>query len=50
MGPSRPDIAPTLRCFRVGNYLIFYRQAQDGAEIVRVVHGARDLPALFDEA
>jgi toxin ParE1/3/4 len=50
MGPSRPDIAPTLRCFRVGNYLIFYRQAQDRAEIVRVVHDARDLPALFDEA
>lgn len=29
------------------NYLIFYRQTSDGIEVVRVLHGARDLPALF---
>ena len=29
------------------NYLIFYRSTSEGLEIVRVVHGARDLPSLF---
>jgi toxin ParE1/3/4 len=28
-------------------YLIFYRSTPEGLEIVRVVHGARDLPSLF---
>jgi toxin ParE1/3/4 len=28
-------------------YLIFYRLIQEGIEVVRVVHGARDLPVLF---
>jgi toxin ParE1/3/4 len=27
----------------VGKYLILYRAAADGIEVVRVVHGARDL-------
>lgn len=47
MGRLRPDIAPELRYFVVGNYLILYRTISDGIQIVRVVHGARDLPNLF---
>ena len=31
------------------NYLIFYRPQQNGIEVVRFVHGARDLPSLFDD-
>jgi toxin ParE1/3/4 len=30
-------------------YLIFYLNNEDGLEIVRVVHGARDIPALFTD-
>jgi len=47
MGRSRPDIAPELRYFTVGSYLILYRTLFNGVQIVRVVHGARDLPHLF---
>ena len=47
MGRLRPDIAPELRYFTVGKYLILYRTVQDGVQIVRVIHGARDLPHLF---
>lgn len=47
MGRLRPDIAPEFRYFVVGNYLIIYRTISDGIQIVRVVHGARDLPNLF---
>ena len=43
MGPARPDIAPELRYHPVGNYLLLYRIVSGGIEVVRVVHGARDL-------
>jgi toxin ParE1/3/4 len=32
------------------NYLVFYRDLADGVEIVRVLHGARDIEQLFDDA
>lgn len=41
-----------LRSFRAEgfrNYLIFYRPAAAGVEIVRVLHGARDLDQLFSD-
>ena len=47
LGPARPDIAKGLRYFPVRRYLILYREITDGVEIVRVVHGARDVPALM---
>lgn len=47
LGPARPDIAPDLRYLPVRRYLILYRQIADGIEIVRVVHGARDVPTLM---
>jgi toxin ParE1/3/4 len=48
MGVARPDVRPDLRTFPAGNYLILYREIDDGAEIVRVVHGARHWQKLFD--
>lgn len=39
-----------LRVWRVEgfeNHLIFYRPAEDGIEIVRVLHGARDIGSIF---
>ncbi|MDJ0556433.1 MAG: type II toxin-antitoxin system RelE/ParE family toxin [Microcoleaceae cyanobacterium MO_207.B10] len=30
-------------------YLVFYRPNTSGIEILRVIHGARDLAAIFDE-
>jgi plasmid stabilization system protein ParE len=42
---ARPDIAPNLRYLPVRRYLILYRETAGGIEIVRVVHGARDVPA-----
>ena len=48
MGRQREDLSPRLRSFPVKNYIIFYRPRADGVEIVRVLHGAQDLPPLFD--
>ena len=47
LGPARPDIAPDLRYLISGNYLILYRVHGDSVEIVRVLHGARNLSAIF---
>ncbi len=47
MGRSRPELAPDLRSFPVGNYLIFYNTLVDGIEIVRIISAARDVAALF---
>ena len=41
-GTPRPEIALGLRTVRLGKYLILYNEADDHADIVRVVHGARD--------
>ena len=45
--PSRDDIRPGLRYFIVGEYVILYRIIDAAVEIVRVVHGRRDLLGLF---
>ena len=42
-----------VRMWRVGGFpkhLIFYRALSDGIVVLRVVHGARDLEALFDSS
>ncbi len=30
------------------NYLLFYRELSDEVEVLRVLHGARNLPPLFE--
>ncbi len=51
MGRRRDDLSPTLRSVPEGSYVLFYRPLPDGSgvEILRVLHGARDLPSLFEE-
>jgi toxin ParE1/3/4 len=46
IGRARPELRPDLRSFPYGAYLILYRVAGDGVEIVRVVHAARNLDDL----
>jgi len=45
--PARPELAPGLRAARHGRYLIFFLLAADRIEIVRVLHGSRDLGGTF---
>jgi len=47
MGPERPDLGKALRSFPVGNYLLIYRTAAPGIQLVRVVHGSRNLRRIF---
>jgi toxin ParE1/3/4 len=43
IGHPRPDLAPELRSYPVGRYVIFYRPTLFGIELIRLVHSARDL-------
>ena len=47
MGRGREELAPDLRSSHVGKYIIFYRSEDEGIEVIRVIHGYRDIPKLF---
>ena len=46
-GQLRPELAPSLRSFPVGQYLMFYSVLDGGIALVRVIHGARDVRRIF---
>jgi toxin ParE1/3/4 len=43
------ELAPDLRSFPFGWYVIFYTPIQDGIDVVRNLHSARDVSAAFVE-
>lgn len=47
MGRARPELAAGIRSFPLGRYVVFYSEGRRGIEVVRVLHGARDLPGMF---
>ncbi len=46
--PARDELHEGLRAARHGRYLIFFVEQGDEVQIVRVLHGARDLPRVFE--
>lgn len=48
-GKSYASIRPGLRGISIDGYVIFYRLLDNGIEILRVVSGRRDFPAMFEE-
>jgi|ERR1700694_4607189 len=48
LGRSREELAPGLRSFPFGRYVIFYEVIRDGIAIIRVLHSARDLGPIFE--
>ncbi len=49
LGRERSELAPLLRSYPFGNYLVFYRITDEHIVVARVLHGARDLPSLLLE-
>jgi len=47
VGEARDEIRPAIRSFSHGNYVIYFRVTADALEIIRVVHGRRDVDSLF---
>jgi len=53
-GRERPELLAALRSMPVGRYVIFYIPRSYGRrsrriEVIRVLHGSRDLKPLFEE-
>lgn len=46
-GRHREELAPGIQSFPFGRYIIFYRAVTNSIEIVRVLHGARDIENIF---
>jgi toxin ParE1/3/4 len=46
-GRSREDLAPGLRSFVVAPYVIFFRPVDDTIEVLRVLHGSRDIDVIM---
>jgi toxin ParE1/3/4 len=47
IGEACEFLGNRMRMSVVGNYVIFHRPTDDGSEIVRIIHGARDWRRLF---
>ncbi len=47
-GSLRDDLLPNVRVLVEGKYLIFYRVNGKAVEVLRVLHGARDLSQIFN--
>lgn len=48
--PRIPSLLRGLRSWPVPGFramLVFYRPTPDGIDVLRVIHGARDVPAVF---
>jgi toxin ParE1/3/4 len=47
IGRPRPELLPGLRSYVARPYVIFYTTGEDEIDIVRVLHGARDIESIF---
>ena len=47
LGIQRESIARGLRSHVIGNYVVFYSPIENGVDIIRVLHGARDIEKLL---
>ncbi len=49
MGRTRDELERGVRSFPFGRYVIFYMPTDVGIDVVRVLHGARDIDAVFGD-
>ena len=49
IGSSHDEFIVNLRSFPFKTYLIFYFPIENGVEIYRVIHGARNIEDLFED-
>jgi toxin ParE1/3/4 len=49
LGRRRPELNSDIRSFVVGRYVVFYLPLSRGIEVVRVLHGSRDIESIFED-
>ena len=47
MGRARDELSPGLRSLSFGRYSVFFEPAANGIDVVRVLHGSRDIDREF---
>jgi toxin ParE1/3/4 len=50
IGRRREELLPGLQSFPVGNYVVFYRAIEDGIDVIRILHGSRDIEEIFRQS
>lgn len=48
MGRNRDELAAGVRSMAFGRYVVFFEPLPDGIDVVRVLHGSRDIDAGFE--
>lgn len=49
IGRTRPEIRSNLRSFVIAPYTVFYQPIDEGIIIIRILHGSRDVRAIFSD-
>jgi len=49
LGQLRGELRPGIRSFVVGKYAVYYQVVDGRIRVVRVLHGSRDVNALFSD-
>ncbi|MBD6619434.1 type II toxin-antitoxin system RelE/ParE family toxin [Komarekiella sp. 'clone 1'] len=49
IGRRREELAPGLRSFVVKNFVVFYQEIESRIDVIRVLHGSRDIESIFRE-
>ncbi|MEI8295536.1 MAG: type II toxin-antitoxin system RelE/ParE family toxin [Alphaproteobacteria bacterium] len=49
MGRERPELMAGLRSFVCKRYVIFYLSLENNIELIRVLHGSRDIDFIFQD-
>jgi toxin ParE1/3/4 len=47
LAESRPEFGESIRACHAHRYVVFYRPAPEGIEVLRVIHGSRDVFKVF---
>jgi toxin ParE1/3/4 len=47
MGRAREELAPGLRSIAVERYAVFYRVTATAVEVLRILHGSRDIEGIM---
>ena len=47
LGRRRQELSVGLQSFPLGNYVVFYREIENGIEVIRILHGSRDIEDIF---
>lgn len=47
IGRLRTELGRGIRCLNVGSYIVFYEVHDELVSVLRILHGARDIPSSF---